>query len=571
MSALDWGVLLGTLAVFVGYGMWRSRETRDLDGYLVAGRQMPWPMVLLSVMATQASAVTFLATPGQGYVAGLSFLQFYLGLPVAMVVLSATLVPLYQRLKVKTAYEFLERRFDGKTRTLATALFLTQRGLAAGITLYAPALLFSVVLGWDIRWTCAAMGLLVATYTALGGSRAVSHTHALQFCIIMATMVVAFALVLHGLPRDVGFADALAVAGREGKLNALDLRLDPASRYNLWAGLIGGFFLQMSYFGTDQSQVGRLLTARSSRESRMGLLANGLLKVPMQAFILLLGVMVYVSHQFAPGPMFANPTEAAKASQGAHAPMWRQAEARHAEADDAHGAALRQWLAARRSGDAAAMRTADAARAEARTAREAARAEAEAALRATDAAANTNDTNHRFLAFVLAAFPAGLIGLVLAAVFAAAMNATSSEIHALTSTTIVDVVERIPGLVKGEQAMLGWSRAASLFWVGFAVLFAENAGRAGSLVELVNILGSLFYGTILGIFLSGFFLRRVNGTHVFIAALIAEAAVLACWKLTPISFLWYNLVGCVLTMAIAMALAARDRASGTPAAQPQRG
>lgn len=555
MSPLDWGVLLGALTLFVAYGAWRSRETRDLAGFLVAGRQMPWPMVLLSVMATQASAVTFLATPGQGYVSGLSFLQFYLGLPVAMVVLSATLVPLYQRLRVKTAYEFLEKRFDGKTRTLATALFLTQRGLAAGITLYAPSLLFSVVLGWDLHWTCAAMGLLVVAVTTLGGSRAVSHTHALQFCIIMATMVGAFVLVMRGMPEGLGLGGALAVAGREGKLEALDLSFDPASRYNLWAGLLGGFFLQMSYFGTDQSQVGRLLTARSTAESRMGLLANGLLKVPMQAFILLLGVMVYVSHQFTPGPMFANPAEVAKVTAGVHAPAWHEAEARYAQADAAHGAALERWLDARRAGAAPLEQAADAERIAARTAREAARTDAIAALQATDAAANANDTNHRFLAFVLAAFPAGLIGLVLAAVFAAAMNATSSEIHALTSTTIVDVIERIPGLPRGERALLAWSRAASLFWVGFAVLFAENAGRAGSLVEAVNILGSLFYGTILGIFLSGFLLRGANGTHVFIAALVAEAAVLLCWKLTPISFLWYNLVGCVLTVGIAALLA----------------
>ncbi len=564
MNALDWGVLVTTLALFVGYGVWRSRETRDLTGYLVAGRQMPWPMVLLSVMATQASAVTFLATPGQGYVAGLSFLQFYLGLPIAMVVLSATLVPLYQRLRVKTAYEFLEMRFDGKTRTLATALFLTQRGLAAGITLYAPALLFSVVLGWDIRWTCIAMGVLVATYTAIGGSRAVGHTHALQFCIIMATLGVAFALVMQGLPGGLGFGDALAVAGREGKLNALDFEFDPTSRYNVWAGLIGGFFLQMSYFGTDQSQVGRLLTAKSSRESRLGLLANGLLKVPMQAFILLLGVMVYVGHQFTPAPMFANPAEVTKVSQGAHAERWHEAERQHAAADVAHGAALQDWLEARRQGDAQAEQSAEAARVRTRADREAARTSALGALKDTDPAANTNDTNHRFLVFVLGAFPAGLIGLMLAAVFAAAMNATSSEIHALTSTTIVDVVSRIPGLPKSEEALLTWSKFAALFWVGFAVLFAENAGRAGSLVEVVNILGSLFYGTILGIFLSGFFLRRVTGTHVFIGAIVAEVTVLLCWKLTPISFLWYNLVGCVLTMGVAALLAAR-RESPTPA------
>jgi SSS family transporter len=557
VSPLDWTVMLGTLAAFVGYGLWRSRETRDLAGFLVAGREMPWPMVLVSVMATQASAVTFLATPGQGYVSGLSFVQFYLGLPLAMVVLCATLVPLYQRLRVQTAYEFLERRFDGKTRTLATALFLTQRGLAAGITLYAPSLLFSVVLGWDIHWTCLGLGLLVVTYTTLGGSRAVGHTHALQFTIIMATMAVAFLLVLRGLPAGVGFGEAMAVAGREGKLEALEWSFDPASRYNLWAGLLGGFFLQLAYFGTDQSQVGRILTARSSAESRMGLLANGLLKIPMQFFILLLGVFVYVAHQFSPGPMFANPTEVRRVEAGPHAAAWAEARGRHDAAAVEHGRALEQWLAARRTGDAAAMAAADAERVRWRASREDARADAVTALRATDATANANDTNHRFLAFVLAAFPAGLIGLVLAAVFAAAMNATSSEIHALTTTTIVDVVERIPGLPRDERTLLAWSRAATVFWVGFAVLFAENAGRAGSLVEAVNVLGSLFYGTILGIFLTAFLVRRAGGTQVFAAALVAEVAVLACWKLTPISFLWYNLVGAVLTLVIAALLSLR--------------
>ncbi len=551
MRSLDLVVMLTTLAAFVLYGLWRSRGTRDLAGYLVAGRQMPWPMVALSVMATQASAVTFLATPGQGYVGGLSFVQFYFGLPIAMVVLCMTLVPLYQRLRITTAYEFLERRFDGKTRSLTAALFLVQRGLAAGITLYAPALVLSVILGWDLRLTCVFMGLLSIVYTVLGGSRAVGHTQALQFSIIMGTMFLAFVWVLRTLPAGVGLGDALWVAGSVGKLNAVDLHFDPKSRFNLWAGLLGGFFLQLSYFGTDQSQVGRILTARSSSESRMALLFNGLFKVPMQFFILLLGVLVFAYHQFAPAPVFFNPIEVARARGGAHALEWHAAEAAHTAAAARAADALRARLAARHAGDAAAERAAAAAQSAANTSRAVAREQAVAVLRATDASANTNDTNYVFLSFVLATLPAGIVGLVLAAIFAASMNSTSAELNALASTTINDVVRRIPGAPTSDAALLRWSRVATLFWALFAVLFAETAGAMGSLVEAVNILGSLFYGTILGIFLTGFMLVRVGGNAVFLAAIIAEVAVVVCWKLDRVGWLWFNLIGCVLTMGLA--------------------
>ena len=319
----DAWVLVAALAALVVYGLVRARGTRDLSGFLVAGRSVPWPFVALSVMATQASAVTFMATPGQGYVGGLSFVQFYFGLPIAMVVLCATLVPIYQRLRVRTAYEFLERRFDGKTRTLAAALFLTQRGLAAGVTLYAPALVLSVILGWDVGPTCALLGALVVGTIVLGGSRAVAAAHALQFSIILGTLALTFVLVLRALPPGMGLPGALAVAGGAGKLRALDATFDPASRYNLWAGLLGGFFLQLSYFGTDQSQVGRILTAGTARESKLGLLLNGLVKVPMQFAILLLGVLVFVAYQFEPAPVFFNPAEVAKARAGPHAPEWR--------------------------------------------------------------------------------------------------------------------------------------------------------------------------------------------------------------------------------------------------------
>jgi len=550
----DAAVLIVSLAALVIWGFVRARSTRDLAGFLVAGHTMPWPVVAFSVMATQASAVTFMATPGQGYVGGLSFVQFYFGLPIAMVVLCATLVPVFQRLRVNTAYEFLEARFDGKTRTLAAALFLVQRGLAAGITLYAPALVLSVILGWDIGLTCALLGALVVATIVLGGSKAVAHAHALQFSIILGTLALTFVLVLRALPQGMGLPDALVVAGASGRLAAVDTSFDPASRYNLWAGLLGGFFLQLSYFGTDQSQVGRFLTARSARESRLGLLFNGLVKVPMQFFILLLGVLVFVAYRFEPAPVFFNPAEAAKAAAGPHADDWHAAERAwdHSRAELAK--ALREEHAARKGGDAAAERDAHARGLAADVAANAARVRAVIAISSTDPNANTNDTNYIFLRYVLSHLPVGMVGLVLAAIFAAAMNSSMSELNALASTTVVDVVERLKW-ASDERELLAWSRFATLFWVVSAVGFAQFAARLGSLVEAVNIMGSLFYGTMLGIFLTALFVKRAGGTAVFTAAILGEAAVIVCWKLTPLSFLWWNLIGCVLTLAIAALLA----------------
>jgi len=554
VRALDVAVLVATLAGLVGYGLWRSRATRDMAGYLVAGRQLPWPLIALSVMATQASAVTFLATPGQGYVGGLSFVQFYFGLPIAMVVLCATIVPLFQRMRVSTAYEFLERRFDGRTRTLAAGLFLLQRGLAAGVTLFAPALVLSVILHWDLRATCALLGLLVLGVTTLGGSRAIGHTHALQFTIIMGTMALAFLLALHALPARLGAGDAFALAGHLGKLNAVDTHFDPRGRYNLWAGLVGGLFLQMSYFGTDQSQVGRYLAAKSTAASRMGLLFNGLFKVPMQFFVLLLGVVVFVVYQFAPTPLFFDPSGAEVARAGPHAGRWQALEAEHARLSRERAGLVGDWLASRAAPAAVRHGRAADGLLRLRAADQAVHDSAVAVIRASSPAANTNDTNYIFLHFVLSRLPAGVVGLVLAAIFAAAMNSSSSEIHALTSTTIVDVVRRIPGAPTDDARLLGWSRAASVFWVVFAVAFAQFAGRSGSLVETVNQLGSLFYGTILGIFLCAFFVHRAGGPAVFFAALLAEAAVLACWKLDLVFWLWFNVVGCLLTVGLAALL-----------------
>jgi Na+/proline symporter len=552
MSALDWTVLFAALGFFVLYGVWRGRGERNLTDFLLAGRQMRWPTVALSVMATQASAITFLSTPGQGFVDGLRFVQFYFGLPLAMVVLCVTAVPIFHRMRVYTAYEYLERRFDGKTRSLAAGLFLIQRGLAAGLTIYAPALVLSVVLGWDVRWTCVLLGGLVVIYTAAGGSKAVSRTHELQFLIIMSTMVVAFVMLLAAMPHDVSPGDAAFVAAQSGKLNALQLRFDPNDRYNLWSGLIGGFFLQLSYFGTDQSQVGRYLTGQSIAQSRLGLLFNGVAKIPMQLFILMLGVMVFVFYQFAPAPLFFNPVESRRMSAGETAPAWEELQERHGRIGELRRAHVEGLLAAREAGDEETVAMAGAALRADRDSLAAIRGRATALIRARDPAAQTSDTNYVFLTWVLTYLPAGLIGLVFAAVFAASMNSTSAELNALTSTTVVDIYKRFTGRGGDGRNDVAVSRIATVAWTAFAVGFAEYASRLGSLIEAVNILGSLFYGTILGIFLTAFLLRRVGGTAVFAAALIAEIAVIACFRFTGISFLWYNLIGCVLVMGLSL-------------------
>jgi SSS family transporter len=556
MSPLDWAVLFTALAGFVAYGVWRGRGERDLTDFLLAGRGMRWTTVALSVMATQASAITFISTPGQGYVDGLRFVQFYFGLPLAMVVLCVTAIPIYHRLKVFTAYEYLERRFDGRTRSLAAALFLVQRGLAAGLTIYAPALVLSVILGWDVRWTCVLLGGLVVIYTASGGSKAVSHTHVLQFIIIMSTMVVAFVLILLSLPAGVSPGDAAWVAAASGRLNALELRFDPDDRYNLWSGLIGGFFLQLSYFGTDQSQVGRYLTGRSVAQSRLGLLFNGLVKVPMQLFILALGVLVFVFYQFAAPPLFFNPEVEARLRAGPAAADYAALEERHRAAVVTREQHVRLLLEARRSGDAGARAAAERGLAAAQGRIAEVRGETVALIKAREPGAQTSDTNYVFLTFVLSVLPAGLIGLVFAAVFAASMNSTSAELNALTSTTVVDVYQRLAGAAADGRHDVWISRAVTVGWAAFAVGFAEYAARLGSLIEAVNILGSLFYGTILGIFLTAFYLPRVGGTAVFAGAIVAEVAVIACFKLTGISFLWYNLIGCALVMLGALALQA---------------
>jgi SSS family transporter len=562
VSALDWAVLVSALAFFVLYGIWRGGRHRTVESYLLAGKEMRWGTITLSIMATQASAITFLSTPGQAYADGMRFVQFYFGLPLAMIVLCVTAVPLYHRLKVYTAYEYLERRFDAKTRALAASLFLLQRGLAAGLTIYAPSLILSVILGWDIRVVTALIGALVVVYTTTGGTRAVSRTHSYQVLVIWLGMAATFATLVAALPSDVSFLDSLRLAGDAGRTNAIDTRFDLADRYNLWSGLIGGMFLALSYFGTDQSQVQRYLTGHSVTQSRLGLLANGIFKVPMQFGILLIGATVFAFYQLSAPPLFFNPVETAKVQSSALARQYAAVESRYQAATATQGARARAFLSARTLGDGAALRRAREALRDARAEAERLRAEGITLIRANDPGANPSDTNYVFLWFVVHNLPAGIIGLVLAAVFAASMSSTSAELNALASTTIVDVYRRFMKPRADERHYVRVSRLATLLWTTFAVLFAESLSRLGSLVEAVNILGSLFYGTILGVFFAAFFLRRATGTAVFVAALIAEAIVLAMFLLRlPIAFLWYNLIGCALVLLIAWTPSALRRAS----------
>jgi len=555
VRALDWVVLCGWLAFIVTYGVWKGRRSRSLQGYVLGDRSMRWYMVAFSVMATQASAITFLSTPGQAYADGMRFVQFYFGLPIAMVVLSVTAIPFYRRLKVYTAYEFLERRFDAKVRTLAASLFLVQRGLACGLTIFAPSLILSVLLGWNMQATIFVIGTLVIIYTASGGTKAVSYTHFLQLMILMAGIFTALAFAVARLPEGVSFGDAVFVAGKTGRLNAIDLTFDWKNRYNIWSGLIGGFFLALSYFGTDQSQVGRYLTGQSVTQSRLGLLFNGLAKVPMQFIILFTGAMVFVFYQFQAPPVYFNPVETRRVAASAGAAEFDELSRAYERAADARAVEAMNLVAARRDGDGHAGERAAASLAAADAETRATREKAIEVVKSANPRSDGRDVNYVFLTFILANLPAGLIGLTLASVFAASMSSTSSELNALASTSIVDVYRRFVRKEASDRHYVVASKAATVVWGAFAIAFAQSANKLGSLVEAVNILGSLFYGTILGIFLLAFYLRRVGGTAVFLGALVGEVAVIFCFTSTGISFLWYNVVGCLGTMAAALAVA----------------
>jgi SSS family solute:Na+ symporter len=554
MKTPDWIVLGVTLLSIVLYGLYKGRGSGNLKGYLLADRKMRWFTVALSIMATQASAVTFTSTPGQAYVDGMRFVQFYFGLPIAMVILSITAVPIYHKLGVFTAYEYLEHRFDVKTRTLTSIIFLIQRGLAVGITIYAPSLVLSVMFGWDIRLTSTIIGGIVIIYTTSGGVKAVNWTDVQQMVIIMSGMVVAFVMTIVLLPKHVGFIDALHVAGGMGKLNVIDFSFDLHNRYNFWSGLVGGLFVALAYFGTDQSQVQRYLSGESVTQSRLGLLFNGMAKVPMQFFILLIGAMVFAFFQFERPPIFFNPVEVEKVRHSAYSEQFREVEERYNRAIEQRSSAAIGYVEAKNQGDETIIAAAQSKFVVTSRQAEEIRAEGIRVLQANDPSTDTNDTNYIFLSFVMKYLPVGLVGLLFACIFAASMSSTSGELSALATCSIVDVYRRHVRKKEEDSHYLLASRIAMACWGVYAVFFAQYASRLGSLVEAVNILGSLFYGTMLAIFLIAFYLKWIGGTATFWAAFVGEVVVLCCYLFTDISWLWYNVVGCGAVVGMAVVI-----------------
>lgn len=551
MSIIDWCVLSLTIISIVAYGLWKSRGTKNIEGYLLADKELPWYQVGLSVMATQASAITFISLPGQAYGAGMGFVQLYFGLPIATVILCKTFIPIFRTLNVYTAYEYLENRFDSKTRSLTAFLFLLQRGLSTGITIYAPSIILSSILGINITYTTLFTGGIVISYIVYGGTKAVAYTQMFQMAIIFSGLFVAAFMVVHLLPEGVGFIDALRIAGKMDKLNAIDLSFDINNPYNIWSGLIGGFFLQLSYLGTDQSQVGRYLTGKSIKESRLGLIMNSIIKIPMQFSILLIGILVFVFYQFNTPPVFFNKTEVTRIENSPYKSDYKLIETEHriaSEQKKIHATAL---IEAMDKNDEQAITTAQFNLRKEDTITQLTRLEFIHLMEENGSLSDSNDTNYVFLSFVTEYLPVGLVGLLIAIILLASMGSTASGINSLASTSIIDFYKRFINKTANPQKYLDASRWATAAWGVFCVLVALYAGKLGNLIEAVNKLGSLFYGNILGIFLVAFYLKQVKGSAVFYAAIITEVFVIAIWMNDMMAYLWLNAIGCVLLICIA--------------------
>lgn len=562
MNLTDWLVLGITLLLIVVYGLWKSRGAKNIDAYLLADQQLPWYQVGLSVMATQASAITFLSAPGLGYSDGMRFVQFYFGLPLAMIVICTTFIPIFRKVNVYTAYEYLEKRFDVRTRTLTASLFLIQRGLSTGITLYAPAIVLSTILHLDITYTTVFTGGVVICYTVYGGTKAVSYTQMFQMAIIFAGLFMAGYMVVHLLPADIGFTDALHIAGKMDRLNAIDTHFDLHNNYNVWSGIIGGFFLQLSYFGTDQSQVGRYLTGKSVRESRLGLIFNGLVKIPMQFSILMIGTLVFAFYQYNSPPMFFNETEVQKIENSSYKHDYQQLESDYKRVNATKQQHVQQLVVALDKDETGEIKSAQAQlQATDGQATDIRKAGIEL-MQKNDPKADTNDTNYIFLTFVTTYLPHGLVGLLIAIILLASMGSTASGLNSLASTSIVDMYKRFINTTASDYKYLSASRWATVLWGLFCIVVGLYASRLGNLIEAVNVLGSLFYGTILGIFLVAFFIKRANGPAVFYAAIIAEIFVVFCWYNEVTAYLWFNLIGCLLVMGIAWGLSFTGMRSG---------
>ena len=555
MSSLDWFILIGTLLTIVGYGVWKTRGSKDLSSFLKGNNDAKWWGIGISIMATQASAITFLSTPGQAYTDGMRFLQFYLGLPIAMVILCITFVPIFYRLKVYTAYEYLESRFDLKTRTLAALLFLVQRGLAAGITIYAPAIILSTLLHWNLTLTNIFIGVLVIIYTVSGGTKAVTQTQKQQMAVMMGGMILAGILVLNMLPEQIGLIDAMTIAGKMGKMNLINFEFDLDDRYNFWTGTTAALFLFLSYFGTDQSQVQRYLTGKSLSESRLGLIMNGLLKVPMQFIILFIGVLVFVFYQYNKPPVFFNKVELEQLKQSEYKMSVIELEDRFSTLHEEKKRAIDLMISnqSKKVNDEILDQKILDLEDEMMEVRE----DVKVLVKSNNPTAEINDKDYIFMSYVMDYLPHGIIGLLFAVMFSAAMSSTASELNALASTTTVDLYKRSMVKNKTDYHYLKSSKYFTFLWGVLAIVFATTASLFENLIQAVNLLGSLFYGTILGIFIVAFYFKKIQANAVFYAAIFAEIIVIVIHYFNTLEnppvwlkmgYLWYNLVGCSLVV-----------------------
>ena len=565
MDVLDWAVLIATQVFIIVYGVWKTRkQSKDLQGYLLSDREMNWFTIGLSIMATQASAVTFLSTPGQAFGNGMGFVQFYFGLPIAMVILSITVVPIYHKLNVYTAYEYLEKRFDLKTRSLGAALFLTQRGLGAGISIYAPALILTRVLGWNIYYLIVAIGLVVIAYTVFGGTKAVSQTQKQQMLVILIGMFAASYVLVSLLPKEVSVTDALSVAGAAGKLEVINFEFDLNNRYTVWSGIIAGVFLFLSYFGTDQSQVQRYLSGKSIAQTRVGLLMNGMLKIPMQFLILLVGVFLFAFYQFYQPPIFFNKTKKDEfvKENPVKKDSLQRLENQYAQNFEDEKQVIFEFLEAKKQADnqnseldtvfASRIRTFNTKNDELRNQATGLINKIEPNNTSDIKKMSSNDLDYAFINFVLDYLPVGLIGLLISVILSAAMSSASSELNALGSTTVIDIYKRSIIKDKDEEHYVKASKGFTIFWGMYAIFFAMLATKLENLIQAVNILGSLFYGTVLGIFLVAFYIKKVKSNAVFYAAVVSESLILFHYfflkETFEIGFLWYNLIGCMMVI-----------------------
>lgn len=573
METIDWIVLVGTLLFIVVYGVWKTKGSKNVEDYIGGGRDSKWWTIGLSVMATQASAITFLSTPGQAFHDGMGFVQFYFGLPLAMIIICLVFVPIYHRLKVYTAYEFLEDRFDLKTRSLAAILFLIQRGLAAGITIYAPSIILSAVLGWDLRTLNVIIGVLVIIYTVSGGTKAVSVTQKQQMFIIMTGMFIAFFFILRYLPDDITFSKALKIAGASDKLNILDFSFDTKSRYTFWSGITGGLFLALAYFGTDQSQVQRYLSGKSVRESQLGLIFNGMLKIPMQFFILLVGVMVFVFYQYNAAPLNFNPSATKTVMESDFADDYNQLQESQIALEVEKKMAQNQFSAALELKEYNAIAEAKQQIIAINKQDSTNRIVAKNLIKQANENSETNDKDYVFIYFILNNLPKGLIGLLLAVILSAAMSSTASELNALGTITALDLYKRNKKEEASEKHYVNASKWFTLTWGIIAIGIASVANLFDNLIQLVNIIGSIFYGNVLGIFLLAFFFKFIKGNAVFFAALLTQVLVCIIYynliHVYPsgeekLGYLWLNFIGAALVILIAFIFEGLDRVLRSP-------